>query len=93
MNLNRRSLITGLVAFAAAAPSIVRAGSLMPVRALVLRLPMPLVNADGGEISFVRCLIQQVEFSDTILLPAGIKARTPYRIVNMSDTEWFLRRE
>lgn len=31
--LNRRSLITGLVSFAATAPAIVKASSLMPVKA------------------------------------------------------------
>ena len=35
VDLNRRSLITGLIAFAATAPAIVRAQSIMPVRAMV----------------------------------------------------------
>jgi hypothetical protein len=33
-NLNRRSLITGLISFAVTAPAIVRAASLMPVKVM-----------------------------------------------------------
>ena len=36
MTLSRRSLITGLVSFAATAPAIVRATSLMPVKQILL---------------------------------------------------------
>ena len=53
MSLSRRSLITGLISFAATAPAIVRAGSLMPVRQM---LPMggviPLVSFDGEDVTF-----------------------------------------
>jgi hypothetical protein len=40
MLINRRGLITGLVSFVAA-PAIVRAGSLMPVRSIVMPAPNP----------------------------------------------------
>jgi len=39
--LSRRGLLTGLIAFAATAPSIVRAASIMPVSAKNLILPPP----------------------------------------------------
>lgn len=58
IDLNRRSLIKGLVSFAVAAPAIVRAESLMPVKALILpERPYPartgeLWNFDGRVFQF-----------------------------------------
>lgn len=54
-DLNRRSLITGLISFVAA-PAIVRASSLMPIRAIKLAneltiTPTPILNV-GDIITF-----------------------------------------
>jgi hypothetical protein len=58
--LNRRSLITGLISLVAA-PAIVRAGSLMPVRSALLpavapRIPLGQIRGGmlkSGEVYFV----------------------------------------
>lgn len=47
MTVSRRSFITGLVSFVAAAPAIVRAPSLMPIRTFI-ELPRPLDDLRGG---------------------------------------------
>jgi hypothetical protein len=46
--LSWRSLITGLVAFAATAPAIVRAASLMPLKSMLLKPPRFVMAIDPG---------------------------------------------
>jgi hypothetical protein len=47
---NRRELITGLISFAIAAPSIVRASSLMPVKSMMLYIIGQTAYTDGTGI-------------------------------------------
>lgn len=47
MTIARRSFLTGLISLVAA-PAIVRAGSLMPVRAMVIIEPRPIFTSSIG---------------------------------------------
>ncbi len=48
MNLNRRGFLGGLGASIVAAPAIVRAASIMPVRGIIMSVAPPRFDALGG---------------------------------------------
>ena len=89
MELNRRSLITGLIAFAVTAPAIVRAGSLMPVKVWI-DPPMPRVLESFDPDP--RCIYwlgpdgdfyySDRESKDFLIMAKLIRSETPFRVDN-----------
>lgn len=73
----RRELITGLVALIAA-PAIVRAGSLMPVKAITDQV---LVTVGGGGLEWIATYMLTFDSKDKYMLTFDSKDKTTSRVI------------